>query len=139
MKEGKIQRLNRIMNELVGSGVSFTSCVVTNERGLIVAEESIENNSTQTLAAMISLMSDTAIRVSTNLGYDHPTTSSINGLDASIAIQEFIVQDRWFRIGAIVSKNNQSKKRFFKKSFNPKKIESKLAEAARKLCAILEE
>lgn len=139
MREGKIQKLEKIMNELVGTGSSFTSCVVTNERGLVVAEESIEDYATQTLAAMISLLSDTAVRVSTNLGYHHPTILSIKGLDASIAVHEFIVQGRWFRIGAILTKNNQSKKWFFRRNFNPKKMESKLAEGARKLCLILED
>ncbi|MFW9769189.1 MAG: hypothetical protein ACFFF9_16280 [Candidatus Thorarchaeota archaeon] len=139
MREGKTDKLDRIMESLVGPNQNFTSCVVTNERGLVVAGESIEGFSSQILAAMISLMSDTAIRVSENLGYGHPKTSSIKGYGVLISIQEFMVRDRWFRIGAVLSENTESRMRFFRRGFNPENIESRLAGAAKKLRSILED
>jgi predicted regulator of Ras-like GTPase activity (Roadblock/LC7/MglB family) len=139
MKEGKIQKLERIMENLVGTGRSFTSCVVTNERGLVVAEDSVDGHSSQTLAAMVSLMSDTAIRVSENLGYGHPKTSIIRGAGLSISIREFMVRDKWFRIGVILSKDNQTKKWFFRRNLGIESIESKLTVAAMSLRAALEE
>jgi predicted regulator of Ras-like GTPase activity (Roadblock/LC7/MglB family) len=139
LTEGKIQKLEKIMDELVRSGQNFTSCVVTNERGLVVAEESVDGFSSQTLAAMISLMADTAIRVSENLGYGHPKTSSIKGLGVSISIREFMVQDRWFRIGAILSSDRSLRMRFLRKGLNHERAESKLADATRRLRSILED
>lgn len=139
MREGKIQKLERIMENLVGTGRSFTSCVVTNERGLVVAEDSVDGHSSQTLAAMVSLMSDTAIRVSENLGYGHPKTSIIRGSGVSISIREFMVRDKWFRVGVILSKENQTKKWFFRRNLGTESIESKLTDAAISLRAALEE
>ncbi|MFW9795260.1 MAG: hypothetical protein ACFFEE_13210 [Candidatus Thorarchaeota archaeon] len=139
MREGKTDKLDRIMESLVGPDQNFTSCVVTNERGLVVAGESVEGFSSQILAAMISLMSDTAIRVSENLGYGHPKTSSIKGYGVLISIQEFMVRDRWFRIGAVLSENKESRRRFFRRGFKPEKIETRLAGAAKKLRSILED
>ena len=139
MREGKIDKLDRVMNELISEGQDFTSCVVTNERGLVVAGDSAEGFSSQVLAAMISLMSDTAIRVSENLGYGHPKTSVIKGFGASISIQEFVVRDRWFRIGAISSENIVGGRRFFRKRNKTERAEAKLSTAAKKLRSILED
>ncbi|MFW9787743.1 MAG: hypothetical protein ACFFE2_10435 [Candidatus Thorarchaeota archaeon] len=138
MREGKTAKLEQIMDDLVGPEQDFLSCVVTNERGLVVAGESIEDYSSQILAAMISLMSDTAIRVSENLGYGHPKTSSIKGFGVSITIQEFMVRDRWFRIGAIAP-NGRQRKRFFFRRDNSEHVESKLAGVVKKLRTVLED
>lgn len=139
MREGKTEKLEKVMESLVGPRQNFTSCVVTNERGLVVAGESIEGFSSHILAAMISLMSDTAVRVSENLGYGHPKTSSIKGFGVSISIQEFMVRDRWFRIGAILSEEKEGRKRFFRRGFKPDRVEARLAGAAKKLRSILED
>ncbi|MFW9807146.1 MAG: hypothetical protein ACFFFK_10500 [Candidatus Thorarchaeota archaeon] len=139
MREGKTEKLDRIMENLVGPGQDFSSCVVTNERGLVVAGSSIEGFSSQILAAMISLMSDTAIRVSENLGYGHPKTSSIKGFGVSISVQEFMVRDRWFRIGAILSDEGQKPVRFFRRDFKHRNVEARLAVVAKKLRSILED
>lgn len=137
MREGKIEKLDRIMSDLVGH--EFTSCVVVNERGLVVAGESTEGFSSQILAAMVSLMSDTAIRVNENLGYGHPKTSSIKGYGSSISILEFMIRDAWFRIGAIVSEDYQGGRRFFRKRSKSERVEDKLAVAAKKLRSVLED
>ena len=139
MREGKTEKLERIMTDLVGRNQDFTSCVVTTERGLVIAGDSIEGFSSQILAAMISLMSDTAIRVSENLGHGHPKITSIRGLGVSISIQEFMVRDRWFRIGAIYSDDKQKWRRVFRRGFRHERIESRLEGATKKLRSILED
>ncbi len=101
MRIGKTERLNQIIDLLVEDiGRPFRSCVVTNERGLIVAGKTKSGAVSDRLAAMISLLSDTSRRVNENLGYDHPRITTIKGSGVSIAVHEFEVQERWFRIGA---------------------------------------
>ena len=100
MRVGKTERLDTIMQNLsVEIGRPFKSCVVTNERGLIIAGTTKNGSYSDRLAAMISLLSDTSRRVNENLGYDHPRITTIKGSGVSIAVHEFRVQDKWFRIG----------------------------------------
>jgi predicted regulator of Ras-like GTPase activity (Roadblock/LC7/MglB family) len=127
------------MDELVDTGRSFTSCVVTNERGLVVAERSVDGLSSQTLAAMVSLMSDTAIRVSENLGCGHPRSSSIRALGVSVSVQKFMVGDRPFWIGAVLSGESQSSRGLIRRRLGRGRMEAKLLDASRKLQSILEE
>ena len=76
MRVGKLERLDGVLDDLIISKRRFASCVVTNERGLVVAGRTVDGSSSQTLAAMISLFSDTTIRINENLGYGHPNGAS---------------------------------------------------------------
>ena len=100
---GTSDKLNAIINNLVSKskGVVWT-CVVTNERGLIVAGTTGDWSFNETVAAMVSLMSETAIRINTNLQFDEPQLASVTSGDTKFLIHEFMVRNRRFRIGAIL-------------------------------------
>ncbi|MHA2206412.1 MAG: hypothetical protein ACXABC_11180, partial [Candidatus Thorarchaeota archaeon] len=115
-KPGKMDRLGTIVEKVLwsSSGV-VSSCVVTNERGLVVAEKTDDSTSSQALAAMISLLSDAANRVNNNLGFGHPKTTSVKTLGATISVYEFQVQNRWFRIGAVLTGEDQRRFQFLRR------------------------
>ena len=138
MRKGKFELLGEIVERIVtDSKQTFSSCVVTNERGLIVAGKTRDGSSSQTLAAMLSLLSDTAARINDNLGYGHPRSTTIKSLGVLISSQEFLVAERWFRIGAIITENN-GRFSFFRKSIDLKKAEAYLGKAAERIRTVLE-
>ena len=100
---GTSERLNAIISNLVSrsKGVVQT-CIVTNERGLIVAGTKGEWSINETVAAMVSLMSETAIRINTNLQFNEPQLASVTTGDTKFLVHEFLVRNRRFRIGAIL-------------------------------------
>ncbi|MHA1959899.1 MAG: hypothetical protein ACW99U_06690 [Candidatus Thorarchaeota archaeon] len=139
MGTGKMEQLGRIVEDLiVYSGNRLTSCVVTNERGLVVAGKSSDGSSSQALAAMISLLSDTAARVNGNLGFGHPKTASIGSSGVIVSIREFLVQNRWFRIGAVLTEDNNGRLSFFRRKMNAKKVDDYLMTAAEQVRLVLE-
>lgn len=138
MARGKYERLNAIIEQLLDkSNGSVSSCVVTNERGLIVTGLANDGSSNQDLAAMIALFSDTATRVNTNLGFGHPRTASIDSFGVSIAMHEFLVRNHWFRIGAIMQ-NNGRRLTFFRRKMTRRKLEHYLETTAKRVRRVLE-
>ena len=85
---GTSERLNAIISNLVSrsKGVVQT-CIVTNERGLIVAGTKGEWSINETVAAMVSLMSETAIRINTNLQFNEPQLASVTTGDTKFLAQ----------------------------------------------------
>lgn len=140
MTKGKYEQLTEIVEELVGKSASrFDSCVVTNERGLIVAGKSVNGSSSQTLAAMVSLLSDTASRINGNLGFGHPKVSSIKSLGVIISSLEFMVHNRWFRIGAVHTETTRRRISVFRKKMTPGKVDEYLEHAAKRIRFVLED
>lgn len=139
MTKGKYELLTEILNELVGeSDGRFESCVVTNERGLIVTGKSVTGTN-HTLAAMVSLLSDTARRINENLGFEHPKISKIKSYGVVISSLEFMVQNRWFRIGTVHSVAKSRKRAFFRKKLNSNHFDGRLERAAERIRFVLEE
>ncbi len=104
MSMGTSDRLNMVISALVSkSKGEVKTCVVTNERGLIVAGTTGDWSFNETVAAMVSLLSETAIRINTNLQFDNPRLASVSTGDSKFLIHEFLVRKRRFRIGAILS------------------------------------
>lgn len=140
MKLGKMDRLDIIVDDLIRlSKGTIASCVVTNERGLVVAGKNTDGSSNETLAAMISLLSDAAVRVNSNLGYGHPKSASIKGLGVLIQIQEFPVKNKQFRIGAVTTGQVRSRFNFLKKRIDDRQIEHNLGIAAKGIRRVLED
>ncbi|MFW9804221.1 MAG: hypothetical protein ACFFFC_16290 [Candidatus Thorarchaeota archaeon] len=138
MSIGKHEKLEDIVGDLIANGRSFTSCVVTNERGLVVAAKSSDGSSNQTLAAMVSLLSDAAVRVSGNLGYGHPKTASVRGFGVTVSLHEFKVRDRWFRIGGVLEGDTILKRGLFGR-WKHVGAETELVAIAKQIRSILEE
>lgn len=136
MRIGKTEQLDQIISNMIEEiGRPFKSCVVTNERGLIVAGKARDGAVSDRLAAMVSLLSDTSRRVNENLGYDHPRITTIKGSGVSIAVHEFQVQDRWFRIGTELDDG-----RFlFYRRVEDKKVWQSLEKTADRVRNVLEE
>ncbi|MCK5238135.1 MAG: hypothetical protein KAR33_01235 [Candidatus Thorarchaeota archaeon] len=138
MKLGKMDRLTLVVDNLLkNSENSMRSCVVTNERGLVVAESSNDGLSSDALAAMISLLSDAATRVNDNLGFGHPNIASVKGIGVTVALHEFMVNNRWFRIGAVLRDGQKRRSWFFRRT-NEKKAWENLEQAAVKVRVVLE-
>ncbi len=138
MREGKLERLDGVLSDLMIDKRKFASCVVTNERGLVVAGRTVDGSSSQTLAAMISLFSDTTIRINDNLGYGHPKGALIRALGMTFSIHEFMVKNRWFRIGAIQTEENKGWISRIRKRSAGKDAEFNLVRAANRIRDILE-
>ena len=138
MRVGKLERLDGVLSDLMIDKRKFASCVVTNERGLVVAGRTVDGSSSQTLAAMISLFSDTTIRINENLGYGHPKGASIRALGVTFSIHEFMVKNRWFRIGAIQTEENKGWISRIRRKSDGKEAENNLVRAANRIRNILE-
>ena len=139
MKLGKMERLDIIVDDLIRlSKGAIASCVVTNERGLVIAGKNIDGSSNETLAAMISLLSDAAVRVNSNLGYGHPKSASIKGYGVLLQIREFQVKSKQFRIGAVTTEQERSRFYFLKKRIDDRQTESNLGTAAERIRRVLE-
>lgn len=104
MTTNKVDRLEGILRGMIAkSNRTISSCVVTTERGLIVAGVVLDGSSNETLSAMVSLMSDTAARVCGNLGFSNPRTTVVRTADRIVVMSEFPVMDRRFRVGAVLN------------------------------------
>ncbi len=136
MSQGTMDKLHGILQDMISkSNGSFDSCVITNERGLVVAGFSISDYSTEALAAMISLLADTAYRVNDNLKLDDPQTMIIGTSHTRITTQEFVVLDRRFRIGAVVKGNGRFRHGILRRNSTAEKV---LNSAAEKIRDVLE-
>ncbi len=139
MTLGKLDQLNGIIRQLINTSKgAITNCVVTNERGLVVAGVSTDGSSQQDLAAMISLLSDTAVRVNGNLGFGAPKGVQITGLGVSVSLHEFLVQNRRFKIGAIVQEGYHWRTLFRSKPAS-QIVVNKLEKAAGMIRKVLEQ
>ncbi|MHA1948353.1 MAG: hypothetical protein ACW987_00685 [Candidatus Thorarchaeota archaeon] len=139
MTKGKYERLTEILEGLVGeSNGRFESCVVTNERGLIVTGKSVKGTS-HTLAAMVSLLSDTASRINENLGFGHPKISSIKSFGVVLSTLEFMVLKKWFRIGAVHIETKRRRLAFFRKKLTSASVDEHLEQAAERIRLVLED
>ena len=139
MTLGKHDLLNILIEDLITeSKGALTNCVVTNERGLVVTGISKDGSSSQVLAAMISLLSDTAVRVNYNLGFSTPKGVSIDGIGVTLALHEVLIQNRRFRIGGIIHEG------FFRRYFFSRRrsirysINDMLQDTAKKVRSVLE-
>ncbi len=139
MSIGKIVQLNGIIEETMAEiGKETASCIVINERGLIVAGRMLDGSSSETFAAMISLLSDTALRISGNLKLGSPRTASVKTQGVTVLIYEFLVLNRQFRIGVVMTGLNPGRSSFFRRRMTLEKIENSLDTAAREIRHVLE-
>ncbi|MHA1480693.1 MAG: roadblock/LC7 domain-containing protein [Candidatus Thorarchaeota archaeon] len=140
MSLGTIGKLELVLDEMVSkTNIEIGRCVVTNERGLIVAEKKSISTSNETLAAMISLLSDTALRINRNLGLNDPNTATIESMGTTFSMCEFPVNDRRFRIGVITEGNRTKfKKRIFLRRRKYEDLDETLRTAAKSIQTILE-
>jgi predicted regulator of Ras-like GTPase activity (Roadblock/LC7/MglB family) len=139
MVSGKWERLNKIMSNLMNkSGGRFTGCVITNERGLVVASKVSNGVSDETLAAMMSLLSETVHRVNENLGVGFPKTASIKSPGATVSLHEFDVLGKRFRIGAILGEEGMSRFSFFRRGMTLTRMQENMTNAAIKVRHVLE-
>ena len=136
MSLGTIDKLEGILEDLASkSNYSIDSCVVTNERGLVVAGFSINDYSIEALAAMISRLADIAHRVNGNLMLDDPQTMTIGTYNARIATQEFVVLNKRFRVGAVIRNNGRLRYGILRRKLAAEKV---LSSAAEKIRVVLE-
>jgi predicted regulator of Ras-like GTPase activity (Roadblock/LC7/MglB family) len=137
--ESTVGRLETIIDSFVSKmPKELSGCIVTNERGLVIAEMIRDGSHSHEFAAMISLLSDTATRINRNLGFSATESASIRSKDKTLCIHEFLVQNRRFRIGAIVRKNTGRKFRFLGRRSSMESIERALQNTAKEVRSILE-
>ncbi|MBD3405646.1 MAG: hypothetical protein GF411_05890 [Candidatus Lokiarchaeota archaeon] len=136
MSEGRSDRLTRVLEELFKRGNGrFQSAVVTNERGLIVTKMIRGDHPDESLAAMTALLSDASVRVNSNLELGNPESAIVRSSTAQLAVKEFPVRKKPFRIGLVVK---EKKTRWWRRGLTPEKIEESLSEAAESVREILE-
>ncbi|MFW9849582.1 MAG: roadblock/LC7 domain-containing protein [Candidatus Thorarchaeota archaeon] len=139
MSHGKARNLDRILENLMRkSGGRFDSCVVTNERGLVVAWKGNNGVSHDALAAMMSLFSETSRRINTNLHIGDLRTASIKTIDATLSLHEFMVNDRAFRIAAILNEEQKKRFSFFRRGMTLTRMQENINTAAFQIKAALE-
>ena len=139
MGSGKWERLDRIVSNLMSkSGGRFKSCVITNERGLVVASKVSNGVSDETLAAMMSLLSETVHRVNNNLGVGFPKTASIKSPSATISLHEFEVSGKQFRMGAVLHEYAVNRFSFFRRGMTLTRMQENMTNAAIKVRQVLE-
>ncbi len=141
MSMGTSEKLSEVIRSLVtDSSDKFHGCVITNERGLIVAAMDDNTVSNESLAAMMSLLSDTAQRINESLDLGTPKTMAILSDERRLLMHEFRVQGRRFRIGAIVSGRVTSRRlKRIRGLFSRGGIEHTLEDAAKRVVSVLEE
>ncbi|MFW9843708.1 MAG: roadblock/LC7 domain-containing protein [Candidatus Thorarchaeota archaeon] len=140
MSKKKIDKLQDIlMKTIADADDTILGCVVTNERGLIVSEVILDGQSNETLAAMVSLVSDSTQRVSKNLGYGNPRTSLIRPPGVTIAVSEFLVMNRRFRMGTILEHSKSRRSLFRRRQQTLEGIEDMQNKAIREIRSTLED
>jgi predicted regulator of Ras-like GTPase activity (Roadblock/LC7/MglB family) len=139
MANGKANTLEKILNTLMRkSGGRFDSCVVTNERGLVVAWKGNNSISHDTLAAMMSLFSETSRRINGNLQIGDLRTASIKTIDATLSLHEFNVHGKTFRIAAILNERDRKRFSFFRRGMTLTRIQENIDNAAFQIKSALE-
>ncbi|MHA1909787.1 MAG: roadblock/LC7 domain-containing protein [Candidatus Thorarchaeota archaeon] len=139
MAIGTVDKLERIVGNLMKrSGGRFTCCVVTNERGLVVAGQGLDRTSNETLAAMMSLLSETSRRIINNLEIGEPRTASIKTLNATLSLYEFMVGNRPFRIGAILNEERIGRFSFMRRGMTLTRMQENINIAADQIIRVLD-
>lgn len=143
MSMGKVDRLEVILRKMIAkSRESIVSCVVINERGLIVTGIVLDGSSNETLSAMVSLISDTALRVCGNLGVGNPRIAQVRTLGATIVMGEFLVMNRRFRMGAVLKNTDRysifRRQMVVERMMPMKKIEDLFNKTTRNIRQVLE-
>ncbi|MFW9847643.1 MAG: hypothetical protein ACFFF4_00785 [Candidatus Thorarchaeota archaeon] len=139
MSVGKLELLGQIVDGLVRDPKrSITGCVVTNDRGMIIAGRTKDGASDQTLAAMISLLSSTAERVNRNLGIGYPKLTLIKSLGVKVSVMEFTVRNKRFRMGAMLTESNNGRRSFIRRRISDRKTEATLENAVQNVRSVLE-
>ncbi|MEM2142210.1 MAG: roadblock/LC7 domain-containing protein [Candidatus Thorarchaeota archaeon] len=104
MSVGRGQRLNDTLRDVFrGTSETVRWCIVTNERGLIVASITDIGPQEEKLAAMASLLSETSKRISTNIEGGKFDTANIEFSGHRMSMAEFPVRGRPFRIAVVTS------------------------------------
>ncbi|MHA1807383.1 MAG: hypothetical protein ACTSX2_07385 [Candidatus Thorarchaeota archaeon] len=134
-------RLEGVIRELRERlGHRLKNCLITNERGLIMATLKNEQFENERAAAMISLASDSAQRISTHIEIAPHEAIKIEGREGTFVINEFLVKDQRYRIGALLDRGILPKGVSFRGLFRRKNsAEDYMREAALKAKKILEE
>ncbi|MHA1742375.1 MAG: hypothetical protein ACTSVD_09840 [Candidatus Thorarchaeota archaeon] len=78
------------------------SFLLTDERGLIIAERLVADVPTNAFAAMASLMAHTAKRVLSSLGGSGNTTVTVVSDDFEIHSRGFLVRNKMFQLSVVV-------------------------------------
>ncbi len=129
--ENVIRSLQSQLNNLIDL------CIITNERGLIMATLKSNPREDERAAAMISLASDTAYRVASNIEIGSTNTIKIVADEGTFFVSEFLVNDRRFRIGAIMKKGTfreiirKGRRFFWRKTMTEEDLFREAAEKAR--------
>ncbi len=101
-----IGRGHRLMEEMmrlsVRIGREVKYCVVTNERGLIVASTGSIGPFEERLAAMASLLAETGKRVVSTVELGVLSHASVATLDDTLIMYEFPVRGRPFRMVVVI-------------------------------------
>ncbi len=139
-----IGRGYKLMNEInrlsVLIGREISNCIITNERGLIVASLRPIGPFEEKLAAMASLLSETGKRVASNIELGDMHRVVVGSFHATLIMQEFPVKGRSFRIILVMpgeeSVRHSMLHRIFRARHTP---ESGLAHTIEAVTKILEE
>ncbi|MHA1653071.1 MAG: hypothetical protein ACTSYX_05665 [Candidatus Thorarchaeota archaeon] len=138
MVEGKSERLDRILRNLHSDvGESLRTCVVTNERGLIVAALDTHSTTNESVAAMVSLVSDTSHRVAQNLQLEKTSLVQVNTPSDKFVVLEFDVHGRPFRLGVIVG--GDMPRRSIRQLLRRRNVDHILLRAAKEIRKVMEE
>jgi predicted regulator of Ras-like GTPase activity (Roadblock/LC7/MglB family) len=103
MELGTLEQLEIILDKMTQEGFHILACNISDERGLTLASKVHRNWSAEKLAAMISLLSDSANRVIENLEMGDISTVSISTNKTTLWITEFTVHEKILRLSAIIT------------------------------------
>ncbi len=135
---GTSQKLDAILQTLVRSTNGIISnCVVTNDRGLIVSFIGKKKGYENLIAAMSSLLSDTANRISKNIELDGFRVVYMEGNRLNFILHEFPVEDKRFRI--CVTAKPEGKIRGMLQRLRKKTLLDSIKKAAGEIQRVLEE
>ncbi|MGQ4871842.1 MAG: hypothetical protein ACP6IT_08400 [Candidatus Thorarchaeota archaeon] len=138
MVEGKSERLDRILQGLHSElGESLRTCVVTNERGLIVAALDTHSTTNESVAAMVSLVSDTSRRVAQNLQLEKMSLIQVSTPNNRFVVHEFDVHGRPFRLGVVVE--GDILRRGIRQLLRRRNVDQILLRAAKEIRKVMEE
>jgi len=118
-------------------GYGVQASVVTNERGLTMASMTHRNWSSDRIAAMTSLISDGVGRAVTNLDMGSFVTISVASEKATLYITEFDVEDKVFRIAAVLGHGPLKVRSFLDRVRNRDFVQTVLIPAAKDIQEIL--
>ncbi len=101
----KITRLERTLDKFFQkSSKNIKACVVVNARGLLIADKANGDFPISSLAAMIALVSDVDIRVTSNLNLGESRLVSFSSSNGFFYVKNFYIENYQFRIGTLTTK-----------------------------------